>query len=323
MMSVSRPLICLIGLALGCLTYSCGCHPRSCLLEPAITYTPQRQQFERGDSPFDELSPIELKQDWGKEMKIAIALARELDLYRAITGFKRALILMPAELKNRRLQAQFYIVQSYYLGRKYQSAVEAFEFSKLPSASGKFPPFRELLIILYESYEKTGQCEKAQAILSLMEKGDPETALDLKLFSAVDAGDFNGIATLALAHPHREDFSDFVGRYRCCCKSVRQAQTLNAILPGAGYYYVGQKRSALTSFVLNTAFIAASYHFFEKGNWGAGLFTSSLELGWYFGGINGAGLAAKEYNQCIYQDLGKELMLTRRLFPVLMLETSF
>jgi len=300
-----------------------GCHPRSYLLEPKISYTPQKRQFETLPSAFEDLSSEELDREWGKEMTIAIAFARELDLYRAITGFKRALILMPPDQAERRQQTEFYIVQCYYLGRKYKDTLESFEYSQLPSVSTSFPAFRELLIILYDSYEKTHQPEKARAVMSLMEKGNGETALILKLFSAIDEGNLKCVTSLAFNHPQCKDFATFANNYCYCSKSVWRAQALNALLPGAGYYYVGQKRSALTSFVLNTAFIAAAYHFFDHGNWGAGLVATSLEFGWYFGGINGAGLAAKEYNEYIYQEYGKELMLQKELFPVLMLQTSF
>ncbi len=157
----------------------------------------------------------------------------------------------------------------------------------------------------------------------LMEKGDPETALDLKLFTSLDSGDLSCVGSLAKQHPHCEDFSQFINSYCRCSKSVKKAQFLNAVLPGAGYYYVGQRKSALTSLVINTSFIAATYYFFDQGNWGAGLFAASLEFGWYFGGINGAGLAAKEYNECLYNNLGKDLMIKRSLFPALMLQTGF
>ncbi len=115
----------------------------------------------------------------------------------------------------------------------------------------------------------------------------------------------------------------FFSEYCCKAKSVKKAQMLNAILPGAGYYYVGQKKSALTSFIINTLFTAAAYQLFDKGYFAGGLIVSSLELGWYLGGINGAGLEAKEYNQSIYNTMAKDTMAQNRLFPVLMFETTF
>jgi len=292
-----------------------GCHPRSCLLEPEICYTPNKQYIQTLPSAFEPLSPHELDKTWGEEIKIGTRLAQDLDFYRAITAFKRALILLPNDKIDRRQQVEFSIVQCYWMGKKYCEAIEAFETTSLTSVTSKFPAFRELMLILYESYHRTDQQEKAKGVMSLMEKGDPETADDLKIFTALDEGN--------LRCSEDEEISQFIRQYCACAKSVRKAQTLNALLPGAGYFYVGQKKTALTSFIINTTFIAAAYHFFERGNWGAGLIASSLEFGWYFGGINGAGLAAKEYNQCIYQEAGKELMVRKQLFPVLMLETSF
>lgn len=310
----------LIGTAFLFLT---GCHPKSCVLEPKICYFPTERQFQISPSAFDGLSKEELSQEWGKEMHIAINFARELDLYRAITSFKRSKFLLPPHEIDRRHQLEFYIIQSYYLGKKYCEAINSFEMSHLSSVSTDFPPFRELLIILHDSYLKTEDCENAAKILSLMEKGDPETARDLKLYQVIDEGNIKCISPLSTDHPNKEALNDFVHTYCCCSKSVRTAQTLNAILPGAGYYYVGQKKSALTSFLINTSFIAATVYFFQEGNYGAGFFTASLEFGWYIGGINGAGLAAKQWNEHLYECHGKELMIQEKIFPVLMFESSF
>lgn len=305
-----------------CLLIFTGCHPRSYQLEPTIHYAPQQKQFCTLPSAFSSPSPEEEAQEWGKELKIGISFGRELDLYRAITSFKRALILMPSnDYLERRLQIEFYIVQAYYLGDKYSDAVEYFEQSRLATAPSSFPAFRELVILLYDSYRETGQSDKAEYILRLIERGDPKAAIDLKLYSAISTGDL--IQCDSSEFLEREDLQSFISSYCCCAKSVKKAQVLNAVFPGTGYYYVGQKKAAVTSFFINLFTTAAAYYFFEKGNWGAGCIAASLEMGWYFGGINGAGLAAKEYNQSIYQELSKEYMTCRKLFPVLMLETSF
>jgi hypothetical protein len=124
-------------------------------------------------------------------------------------------------------------------------------------------------------------------------------------------------------HPIGDELQEFLIEYSCNKKSVSKAQTLNAILPGAGYYYVGQKKSGLTSFIINALFIAATYQLFDHGYIAAGIITGSLECGWYFGGINGAGLAAKEYNEQLYQSLGKEFMIQNRLFPILTIQKGF
>lgn len=300
-----------------------GCHPKSLVLEPGIIYFPQERQFRMLPSDFPELSKEELKEDWGKELKIAIRFARELDLYRAITSYKRAFFLLPNDKTDRRLQIEYSIILCYYLGHKYDEAVNAFEDSHLSQVSTTFPAFRDLVIILYDSYKEKEENEKAEAIFNLLEKGSPDTARNLEMYEAVKEGDITEVCILADAYPHGEAVKNFLSCYCTQAKSVRTAQMLNAILPGAGYYYVGQKNSALTSFMINASFIAASWYFFDHGNYGAAIITSSLELGWYVGGINGSGLAVKEWNQYIYRENGKELLIEIGLFPVLMLGASF
>lgn len=306
-----------------CIALFTGCHPRSYLLEPKICYSPLPAQFQNLPSSFTQLTEAEEQQEWGREVKIGIAFARQFDLYRAITCFKRALILMPDTLDTQRQEIEYYVMLAYYLGGKYDDTVASFEQTSLSGVTGSFPVFREIMIILYDSYLKTGQCEKAGLVMKLMDKGDSETSLDLKLSTALAIGDLDVAAGIACQLNGKEEVSTFINSYCSCKKSVSTAQTLNALLPGAGYAYVGQKKTALTSLLINTAFVAATWHFVAHKNWGAAVITGSLECGWYFGGINGAGLAAKEYNERYYEKHGRDLMVRNHLFPVLMLETSF
>lgn len=303
-----------------------SCSPRSCLLEPTICYTPQVCHIDALPSGFPDLTPEERASDWGKELLIGEGLACELDLYRAITAFKRAHILIAGEGQlEREQQIEYDIFLSYYLGGRYQDALNNFEGGTLTCVNMQFPAIQELLIAVYDSYMHTEQFPKAFRILELLDACDNDTGIRLRTADSLILGD------LVAAKCNAEDLpcadmnlvEAFSNEYCCKKLSVTKAQTLNALLPGAGYYYVGQQKAAVTSLVINTLFTAAAYSFFEKGNWGAGLITTSLELGWYIGGINGAGLAAKEYNECLYNTLGKEAMIKGRLFPVLLFQTAF
>jgi hypothetical protein len=300
-----------------------GCHPKSLVLEPDLIYFPQERQFRMLPSDFPDLSKDELKEDWGKELKIAIRFGRELDLYRAITSYKRALFLLPYDKTDRQLQIEYSIILCYYLGHKYDEATNAFCDSHLSNISTSFPAFRDLVIILYDSYSEKGEEEKADAIYKLLEKGAPETAANLEMYESIQEGDITKTFLLSDGYPQGEEIKNFLSCFGTEAKSVRTAQTLNAILPGAGYYYVGQTNSAITSFMINASFIAASWYFFDHGNYGAAIIATSLELGWYVGGINGTGLAAKEWNQYIYRTLGKEVLINIGIFPVLMIGASF
>jgi hypothetical protein len=314
--SVHAVLICAIILSFF------GCQPNSYLLEPKIALEPNKCVMERLPSSFTPLTQEELKQDWGKEIKIADSFAREFDLYRAITSYRRAEILLPKEELQRRQQIQYDIIFCYYLGGKYAEAIETFESSCLTEAAPPFPGFQNLLLILYDSYQKLGSEEKAEAIHQLIEKYSPNTAEDLSLSQAILNADLPKIA--CFSEKERYDYCGcFLENYHTQALSVRRAQTLNALLPGAGYYYVGQKKSAITSFLLNALFIAAAYQFFDHGYNAAAIFTTSLELGWYIGGINGAGLAAKQYNENLYYTHGKHLLTSHRLAPAFMFQFAF
>lgn len=303
-----------------CLLFTACCFKETCDIEPNIEFCPPIHVIENLPSAFPELTKEELKEDWGKELLIANKFARENDLYRAITGFKRALILIPPNHIHRLQQIEYDIILSYYLGGKYQDAVEAFEKSSLTTVSGQFLALDNLLQMLYDAYTKAGQEKKAEKVYELIEKIRPETALNLKHAAHVLNADFCALQNCQLPN---ENLSYFLEGYATNAKSINKAKTLNALLPGAGYYYIGQKNTAITAFIINSLFIAAAYYFFDQGNWAAGAITTSLEMGWYLGGINGAGQGAKEFNEHFYEVLAKNYMIKEHLFPVLTFQTSF
>lgn len=304
-----------------CLLLTACCCKESCEIEPEIQFCTPPNVIESLPSAFPDLTKEELKEDWGKELLIANKFARENDLYRAITGFKRALILLPSNHFHRQQQIEYDIILSYYLGSKYQEAVEAFEVSSLVTVSNHFLAFDNLLQMLFDAYTKTGQSTKAEKVYDLIQKIRPDTAI--KLQRAEDVLKANFCALQNRNVPAQENLVYFLDTYGQGAKSIQKAKTLNAILPGAGYYYIGQKNTALTAFIVNSLFIAAAYYFFDQGNWPAGIITTSLEMGWYIGGINGAGLGAKEYNEHFYEGLAKDYMIKERLFPVLTFQTTF
>lgn len=300
-----------------------GCQPRTPPIEPTITYVIPQHKLERLPSSFPPFTLEEASQDWVRELYIGDAFAREQDLYRAITSYKRALVLTPCDLKERRMQILYNIALCYYIGSKYQDVINTFEESELTDAKPPFPALNNLMIMLYDSYMKQNQCEKAEAVLDLIEMCSPDTARDLTLYTDVVLGSLCAVEADITNHPANEALIPYFCEYKLNAKSPKKAQILNAVLPGAGYYYVGQKKSALTSFVINVLFTAAAYQFFHHGYYAAGAITASLETGWYLGGINGAGLEAKEYNERLYDVMGHKMLADNGLFPVLMFETAF
>lgn len=302
-----------------------SCHPKTYEFEPPILYAITEHLIKNLASPFPPLSLEERETPWGQELMIGSHFAKDLDLYRAITSYKRALILFPSGSSNylRKLQIEYGLLLSYYLGGKHREVIEVFEMSKLGSVPSTFPAFQDLLIILYDSYEKIGNQKNAEQILKLLKEIDEDSSNKLSLSEAILSADMSSIQDLYQKTDLSEKASQWWTTYHLGRKSIQKAQALNAILPGAGYLYVDQPKTAMTAFLLNSAFIAATYQLFKNRQPAAGCIFLSLELGWYLGGINGAGLQAKFYNERLYASLAKETMVKWKLFPVLMLNYSF
>ncbi|MCE5318974.1 MAG: tetratricopeptide repeat protein [Parachlamydia sp.] len=304
-----------------CLLLLSSCQPVCTKIEPQIHFIPQARHLQ--SSPFEPFSKEEFREEWGKEFHIGLSFGHEMDLYRAITAFKRAQYLLPAKRSERRLQIEYCIFESYYLGRKYSDAVEIFELGPLYRVSNTFPAYKELCIMLYECYMRKGRPDLAEQMMQRLQSDQAAIAQRLDLWNALMEMDFDRALSDSACQPDNEEIADFIAVYETDAKSVSKARTLNGVLPGLGYLYVGQKQAAVTSFLINALFTGASYYFFKNGNVPMGIVTASLESGWYLGGINGAGLAAQEYNKGLYEDRAKELMSQHRLFPFLMLQTTF
>lgn len=304
-------------------------------------------------SAFPPLSSFELRQEWGQELYLGLQFAQELDLYRAITCYKRALFLAqkiqsetcsskkinvdalvslanngsasveqgPATCSPERInQIEYHLIEAYYFGRKFQSVTEVYESSNLDQLPITFPALDELLLMLEDAYNQIGCTEKSLQIHTLLLSRNTSKAESMDILDAVEAADFCALEQLRCNSP---ELGGFLDGYYASTKSVKKAQMLNAFLPGAGYYYVDQKKTAVTAFIVNALFTWAAYNFFHNGNLAAGLITTSLEFGWYMGGINGAGLAASEWNEKTYEVQGKDYLIQNRIFPVLMFNYAF
>lgn len=292
-------------------------------LEPEVNYAVQDRFLKQLPPAFPPLSRHELAEDWGKEYLLGQRFAKDLDLYRAITTFKRAEYLLPEDERERLFEIEYQILLCYYLGKRYEEVISSFDHSTLYKTDPSFPAYHDLLIILYESYRETENEAKAEHVFRTIQRYYPETAKKLELGVALIQGDLPVLEEERRRDPSKTYLATILNDYESKKKSVSKAQTLNMLLPGAGYFYVGQKQSAITALLLNGLFIAATAHFFNKGEIAAGVITLSFEAGWYFGGIYGAGESAKLYNERLYEDMAYPALNKNGLFPVLMLKYGF
>lgn len=304
-----------------CLVFSlislCSCSIQRESFEPEISFSPPPRILKELPSAFPPLTEKELETEYGKELFLGLQFAKDLDLYRAITCYKRAYYLAPEKRKN---EISYHIVEAYYIGGKYQEVVETYEESALDSSPIDFPALKELLMMLEDSYLHIDMPEKACRIHALLEKFFPKTAEKFEEYRETKEGN---LCYLYSKEEKSDSLNVFLCEYAELSKSPEKAKFLNAVLPGAGYYYVGQTKTAVTSFVINALFTWGAYRFFERGYPAAGIIMASLETGWYFGGINGAGIAAREWNERVYEVHGKEHLRRDQLFPVLQFEYAF
>lgn len=317
-MSWSKGLL----LLLTTLCVSCY-HPRKDL-ELSMHYDLSESQLNKLPSHFPAISPEERAEDWAKEYLIAINFAKELDYYRALTFFKRAKMLADDEDPTKVIQVEYAILYTYYLAGKYRNVIEEFEKSHLRShVEMNTPAFDDLLIILHDSYLEINDRTKAEEALELLKKQEPKTAKNIAVYDALSNGDFQELTKLKVGTSYEKDLDYFIEAYQSSAKSMRTAGALAALLPGAGYFYVGQTRSGITSFFINALFIAATVHFFQKDHIAAGVISLGFEMGWYFGGIYGSQMAAKYYNERLYGEQARIIAERYHLFPPLQLRGAF
>ena len=304
------------------LLFLASCYRVPDQLDLRLSYQLQDQYFQRLTSSFPPLTEEERGTDWGKEYIIARAFASELDLYRAVSTFKRAQILI-FSAPERQLEIQYDILLCFFLGKRYDEAVEALEQSDLAHVDKTFPAYRDLLLVLYESYRELKREENQAKIVELLEKSFPDTSEELRVSLAIREGDLPTINAFASGFQSPSYLDNLVDCYATQKKSVARAQWLNALMPGAGYLYIGQRKSALTAFLLNGLFITAAVQLFLNDHLAAGIVTTGFEAGWYFGGIYGAGEEAKYYNERLYEKAASVVLNEHKLFPVLMLNHAF
>jgi putative membrane protein insertion efficiency factor len=69
-----------------------------------------------------------------------------------------------------------------------------------------------------------------------------------------------------------------------------------AIIPGLGYLYSKQPKTALTAFLFNGMTIYATYDLLKRGQYGMGVLMTAMSMSFYIGNIYGSGRSAKKYN---------------------------
>ena len=265
----------------------------------------------------------------------------------------------PVLSMQRKHEVEYYTLLCYALGKRHDDLVTSFESSSLAYISSDFSAYHDLLILLGEAYDITKQKHKADSVYQAMAQNYPKAAESILIGNALKKADTPtaykilsretksldqevlSIQKVLLdgPKPHhfihydqldssrtqkiKQSLDETQKHFQTQRKSPLTAQVLAALIPGAGYAYLGQYQSAFTAFSINALFISTSAYFFFKGNYPAGILTAGFESGWYFGSIYGSGQAANTYNERLYEAHVSPLMEEKKLHPLLQLEYGF
>ena len=167
--------------------------------------------------------------------------------------------------------------------------------------SGAVNAFHDIIRSASSSY-----APRALAAWSLLEleRDDPSTAAFLLQRFIADFPGHQGIARIDEALSLLQQYQDLPR------KSETLAGILSAILPGAGYVYVGRYGDGLTSFLVNALFVAGTVTAVNNDWIPAAGFSDGIGLPFYMGNIYGSANAAKKWNRTIRNKMRDRIIAT-------------
>ena len=248
----------------------------SCFCLGSFLYSEGSRNFK--SHCFKSLSESELQADWAKEYQLGVEFASKREYIDAIYSLKRAHLLCKED-QSRAKEIEYGILLAYYLNNDYTSAINFFESHSLLYVDQSFSAYHDMMILLFHSYEMNKLHKKADIILDRIEQLSDDEAKEMKLTRAVMRKDFIAVAELSKSSEHKDMIQVLTASFLKNKKSKKVAKWLNIFVPGLGYYYLGQTKSAITSFVLNAFLIFGTTQLFLTQQYALGSLTAFLELG--------------------------------------------
>lgn len=242
------------------------------------------------------------------QLKVADAFLDEGEYYRAVTEYKRYLILFADSEKAD--YAAFQIGQAYLKGEEFGAAARAFQ-----GLREKYPASAYAIEAGYlegMSQWKSKQYDRARTTLGVLAEQHPESAyapraLVVVSLAALDEDRDDG-SRRAMArflerypgHPGAESVREaeaLLNRYRERPeKSPALAGLMSAILPGSGYIYAEHYGDGITALLINGLFIAGTVTAIHNENYAVAGIVGGVGVPFYLGNIYGSANAAKKWN---------------------------
>lgn len=242
------------------------------------------------------------------QLRIADAFMKEGEYYRAVTEYKRFLILFPDSARAD--YASFAIGLAHFRGEEFGTAARSFS-----SFRQQYPESGHAVEAGYlegVSLWKLKNYSRAQAALEALADAHPASdyaprALLVIGLAALDE-DRPEQARQALKrvldrypdHPGREGVREaaaLIDRYQDLPeKSPVLAGILSAVLPGSGYIYAEHYGDGITAFLINGLFIAGTAVAIHQENYAVAGIVGGVGVPFYLGNIYGSANAARKWN---------------------------
>jgi outer membrane protein assembly factor BamD (BamD/ComL family) len=256
------------------------------------------------------------------QLKIADAFLEEGEYYRAVTEYKKLLILFPDS--DQADYALFRMGMAYYQGEEYEPSVRSFSSLREKYSESSFIPRSYYFEGL--SYWKLKRFENARDAFDALAEDYPQSEFaPLALVAASLAGLDEGnipVSTHRLErlidrypeHPTSKNAKEaipLIGQYqKLPQKSKTLAAILSAILPGSGYIYAGHYGDGATAFLINALWIAGVVTGIHAEYYAVAGIVAGVGVPFYLGNIYGSANAAKKWNLSVKRDLRNQVYLT-------------
>jgi TolA-binding protein/TM2 domain-containing membrane protein YozV len=256
------------------------------------------------------------------QLKMADVFMEEGEYYRAITEYKKFLILFPDSEKAD--YALFKTGMAYYRGEEYEPSVKHFSVLGEKYKTSRYLP--EASYYKGLSFWKMKDREKARTAFDTLPEVFPRSEfapLALVAGSLVSFEEENVTASMKRLERLTDQYPEYPGS-----KNAKEAMTLidqypglpeksetlaavmSAVLPGSGYIYADHVGDGITAFIINALFIAGTITAIHSENYAVAGIVGGIGLPFYVGNIYGSANAARKWNLGVKKELRDKVFLT-------------
>ena len=256
------------------------------------------------------------------QLKMADTFMEEGEYYRAITEYKKYLILFPDAEKTDYVMYRIGI--AYYSGEEYKSSLQAFSSIRENFPESQYMP----MSTYYEglSYLKLKMYENAKTSFESLANSYPGSeiapsaliASSLVSFEQEDIISCQYVLEKVVSQYPQDSRSEnakkaigLVEQYKDLPeKSQVLAGIMSALIPGSGYIYAEHYGDGVTAFLVNALFITGTVTALNQENYAVAAIVGGIGLPFYLGNIYGSANAAKKWTVSVKKEVRNKIFVT-------------